>query len=75
MNVYTLFAMDEEPETRHVGEFGHGIIGVYATQGKAREIADQYKSNYDSLLIVRSVVGDASFRSKEVWRWSFTEEF
>ena len=59
MNVYILFALDEEPETR-VGEFGHEIIGVYATQGEALEVADQYTCKHNSLLIKKSVLGDAS---------------
>ncbi len=74
MNVYTLFALDEEPETRVIGEFGHEIIGVYATQGEAREVADQYTCNHDSLLIVKSVVGGPSFSSEEVWRWKFGQD-
>ena len=74
MNVYTLFAMDDEPETRVIGEMGHEIVGVYESLDDAKKVAEQYKCNRDALLIVRSVVGGASFRSEEVWKWDIRED-
>ena len=42
-HTYTVYAMDEEPETRVLGEFGHIIIGVFDSFDAAKEIAQQYK--------------------------------
>lgn len=74
MNVYTLFAMDEEPETRVRGEMGHDIIGVYESFTDARDVADQYTCNHDALLIMRTVLGGTSFSSEEVWRWNIQQD-
>lgn len=77
MNIYTLFAIDEESSSRHLwlsgsdaGEWGHAIIGVYKTLADARKVADQVKRDHDALLIVSSALGAKSFSSQEVWRWS-----
>ena len=69
MNIYTLFAIDEEPETRLRGDKCHDIIGVFESFTQAHEVAVRYKCNHDTLLITRSVLGGIYFSSEEVWRW------
>ena len=74
MNVYTLFAMDEEPGSRVIGEFGHDIIGVYDCMIEAIKVAETYKCNHEALLITVTTLGGTSFNSKELWRWSFSAD-
>ena len=78
---YTVYGMDEEPETRVLGEFGHIIIGVFDSFDAAKEIAEQFKQ-YENVIIMENVLfgltGAAwqSVRctSKEVWRFCHSND-
>ena len=73
MNVYTLFAMDEEPGTRVTGEFGHEIIGVFESYDEAVKEGLYYSDNHEALLITMTTLGGSNFNSKEVWKWNSSE--
>lgn len=71
--IYTLFLMDQEPESRSVGEFGHDIIGVYEDVACAiKAIEDRMRSTkrgvLETFLITETTFGGTSFDSKEVFK-------
>ena len=77
---YTVYAMDEEPETRQLGEFGHIIIGVFDSFDAAKAIAEQYKQ-YENLYIMENVLIGSTAEwqsvrctSKEVWRYCHSND-
>jgi hypothetical protein len=79
---YTVYLMDEEPETRMCGEFGHIVAGVFDTFEAAKSIAEQFKQ-YDHVIIMENQIAGltgAAWQSisvngaKEVWRWDATND-
>ena len=72
MYVYTVMLMDDEPETRKCGEFGHTVRGVYSTFEDAKANAENFK-HFDHVIILESSL-DESKIAKEVWRWDATND-
>ncbi len=70
-NIYMLFAMDEEPDTRVLGEFGHRIVGVYESVECALKVAEDCMRYHSTLLIIESPLGGPCFGSKEVFKWGW----
>ena len=69
-SVFTVVLMDEKPETRKSGEFGHIVTGVYSTFETAKSIAEEFKhALYDHVIILESSLGECKI-AKEVWRWN-----
>ena len=76
--------MDEAPETRMRGEFGHIVAGVFDTFEAAKSIAKQLVDmQYDHVIIMENQIAGltgAAWQSisvngaKEVWRWDATND-